>query len=140
MILILIWASVDINFKIDEFLVIELETPNVNLGKIEPFEKEKEFISALRVRVYANVNWELRCETEGDFVSSSGSVIPCEVLSIRAKGYDYQILEKSGITLYRGVPTKETGEIIPIDLKIKPLFEYEPGDYKTRLIISVMRL
>lgn len=140
MILMFIWVAVDIKFKIDEYLFLEIATPVCNLGKVEPFEKEKEFISAMRIRVYANVNWEMRCEPEGDFISTSGSVIPSEVLSMRVSGYDYQNLERSGITLCRGGPTRDTGDLIPVDLKIKPSFNFEPGTYSMKLKISVMRL
>ncbi len=140
MIFIILFVSVDINFKVDEYLSIEILTPFCDLGKIEPFDKEKEYISALKIRVYANIPWELRCEPEGDFVSQNGSIIPSDILSIRAKGCEYQRLEKTGITLCRGNKTKETGDMIPIDLKINSSFNFEPGEYKTRLIISIMRL
>ena len=140
MIYLIFIGAVDVNFRIDEVLYLDIETPFCDLGKIEPFEKSKEYISALKVRVYANVNYELRCEPEGDFISNSGSIIPIERMSVKAKGGEYITLEKSGVTFYKGGITGEMGEVIPIDIMIKPSFEDEPGEYRTRLTITIIRV
>uniref|UniRef100_A0A7C4Y5B7 Uncharacterized protein n=1 Tax=candidate division WOR-3 bacterium TaxID=2052148 RepID=A0A7C4Y5B7_UNCW3 len=140
MIFLIISSIVEISFNIQEYFFIEIENSFCDLGIIEPSEKEKEFVSAIRVRVYSNTEWELRCEPEGDFISNSGGIIPAERMLIKGKGSEWTNLQKSGITIVRGGPTPETGELIPIDLKFKPSFEDEPGIYRNKLFITIIKL
>lgn len=137
--LMLSLETFDIRFEIQDILYLEVLTRNCDLGIIDPFEKEKEFLSGIRVKVIANTDYRLHIQPESDFVSNSGSIIPIERLFIRVKD-DYIQLQKNGIDFYEGSPTDDYGEIIPIDLKLKISYKDEPGEYRDRLLISIMKL
>jgi len=133
-------TDVDIRFRVDESLVLQIETPVVDLGIIDPISKEMERRSAIMLTVFANTDWELVVKPSDDFISQNGDVIPINRLSLRLNGEDYVNMERDGVPLLKGGTTPEDGMPVNIDLKLKLTWDDVAGSYSTTLTFTLMRL
>ncbi|MCD6276935.1 hypothetical protein J7J69_01645 [candidate division WOR-3 bacterium] len=133
-------TDVDIRFRVDESLVLQIETPVVDLGMIDPISKEMERSSAIMLTVFANTDWELVVKPSDDFISQNGDVIPINRLSLRVNGEDYVKMDRDGVPLLKGGTTPEEGMPVNIDLKLKLLWGDVAGSYSTTLTFTLMRL
>jgi len=133
-------TDVDIRFRVDESLVLQIETPVVDLGMIDPISKEMERRSAIMLTVFANTDWELVVKPSDDFISQNGDVIPINRLSLRVNGEDYVNMERDGVPLLKGGTTPKDGMPVNIDLKLKLTWDDVAGSYSTTLTFTLMRL
>ena len=133
-------TDVDIRFRVDESLVLQIETPVVDLGMIDPISKEMERRSAIMLTVFANTDWELVVKPSDDFISQNGDVIPINRLSLRLNGEDYVNMERDGVPLLKGGTTPKDGMPVNIDLKLKLTWDDVAGSYSTTLTFTLMRL
>ena len=140
LLLIMQVTDVDVRFRVDESLVLQIETPVVDLGMIDPISKEMERRSAIILTVFANTDWELVVKPSDDFISQNGDVIPINRLSLRVNGEDYVMMERDGVPLLKGGTTPEDGMPVNIDLKLKLTWDDVAGSYSTTLTFTLMRL
>ena len=142
MVLLLIMqvSNVGIRFEVDESLVLQMGTSVVDLGMIDPLNKELVRRSAIVLTVFANTEWELVVKPTDDFVSQNGDVIPIERLSLRVNGGDYLRMDRDGIPLVKGGATPEEGTTVDIDLMLKLKWSDVSGSYSTTLTFTLMRL
>ena len=133
-------SNLNVHFRVDESMVLEIETPIVDLGLIDPVSKELERESAINLKVYSNTSWQLMVKPEDDFVSTAGDVIPIDRLSFRVNGGDYIDMNRDGIILMKGDETNDMGKSVDIDVRLRLKWIDVAGDYSTTLTFTLMKL
>jgi hypothetical protein len=132
-------ASVQVGFVNQEVLSIDVRAKEIEIGFVDTDSSPIEIPGVIYGTIQANTEWVLFCSAKGDFLSTTGGVIPIERLSWRIEGGEWVPFEMGEVKLLEGVPTPEGGRSFSIDLKLDLKWIDSAGDFLTNIGFTLMK-
>jgi hypothetical protein len=123
----------------EEFLSLSISSERIDIGIISPLNSPIEIPGAIKGTIHANTDWILTCSAEGDFLSTTGGIIPIERLSWRIEGGEWVPFDMGEIKLLEGVPTSEEGRSFSIDLRLDLKWIDNAGDFLANIDFTLMK-
>jgi len=140
MIFLLFLLSVEkkavVEFQTLPTISMDILTPEVRFGMVEPGEDYIERTGAIRIKVSANTDWTLYYRCPEDIKSQGGNFISVSHIEWRMLGKDYKpLLKDESTVVYQDGPVD--GKIIIIDLRLKSSWDIPAGLYSLPLIFAL---
>jgi hypothetical protein len=132
-------ASVQVGFVNQEVLSIDVRAKEIEIGFVDTDSSPIEIPGVIFGTIHANTEWVLFCSAEGDFLSTTGGIIPIERLAWRIEGGEWVPFEMGEIKLLEGVPTAEEGRSFSIDLRLDLRWIDSAGDFLTNIGFTLMK-
>ncbi|GEM_PF-996675 len=124
----------DFNLQNEEVLYLELSSTSIDLGEIKPDMKELVKLNLITAKIKSNVKWILTVEPLDNLISTSGDIISIEKVQIRTNKDDFVPLSLTKpVVIGTGGKTKDEGQILSLDFKIKINWDDPAGIYNTKL-------
>jgi hypothetical protein len=127
------------DFNGEEYLSLEIQTQNIDIGFVSPLNSPFEIPGAIKGTIQSNTDWILISSVEGDFLSTEGNIMPLGRLSWRIEGGEWVPFELGEDKLLEGIATGESGEPFSIDLKLDLKWEDCAGDFLTNIDFTLMK-
>ena len=127
------------DFNGEEYLSLEIQTQNIDIGFVSPLNSPFEIPGAIKGTIQSNTDWILISSVEGDFLSTEGNRMPLGRLSWRIEGGEWVSFELGEDKLLEGSATGESGEPFSIDLKLDLKWEDCAGDFLTNIDFTLMK-
>jgi hypothetical protein len=123
----------------DEYLSLDIRSEKIDVGILSPLNSPIEIPGAVKGTIQANAEWILTCSAEGDFLSTTGGIIPIDRLAWRIEGGEWVSFEMGEIKLMEGVPTAEEGKSFSVDLRLDLKWIDSAGDFLTNIGFTLMK-
>jgi hypothetical protein len=123
----------------DEYLSLDIQSENVDLGLISPLRFPVEIPGIVKGTIKASDDWVLFCSADRDFLSREGEMIPIERLAWRIEGEEWVAFEMGEMKLLEGLPTEESGKSFSIDLRLDLKWKDNAGDFLTNIDFTLMK-
>ena len=141
MILLLFLIGVEQDKAIVEFqtsptISLNILTPEVRFGMIEPGAGYIEKLGAIRVKINANTDWTLYYKCPEDIKNEEGNFLSVSYIEWRISGKDYKpLLKDESTVIYQDGPVD--GKIVVIDLRLKSSWDIPAGLYSLPLMFTL---
>ena len=123
----------------EEYLSLDILSERIDIGILSPLNSPLEIPGVIKGTIQANTEWIFTCSSEGDFLSTTGGIIPIERLAWRIEGGEWVPFEMGEIKLLEGVPTSEGGRSFSIDLRLDLKWIDSAGDFLTNIGFTLMK-
>jgi len=123
----------------DEYLSLEIQAEKIDVGFVSPLNSPIETPGAIKGTINANTEWVLLCSAQGDFLSTTGSMISIGRLAWRIEGEEWVPFEMGEMKLLEGVPTSEIGTSFSMDVRLDLQWKDNAGDFLSNIDFTLMK-
>jgi len=132
-------ASVEVGFVNQEVLSIDVRAKRIEIGFLDADSSPIEIPGVIQGTIHANTEWVFLCSAQGDFLSTTGSMIPIGRLAWRIEGGEWVPFEMGEMKLLEGVPTSEIGTSFSMDLRLDLKWKDNAGDFLSNIDFTLMK-